>query len=51
MIEDPKTIKRAIELILIGRDLERISDLSTNIIEEVTYIVNGKNIKHFYQEK
>jgi phosphate transport system protein len=51
MIEDPKTIKRAIELILVGRNLERISDLSTNIIEEVVYIVNGKNIKHFYQEK
>jgi phosphate transport system protein len=51
MIEDPKTIKRALELILVGRNLERISDLSTNIIEEVVYIVNGKNIKHFYQEK
>jgi phosphate transport system protein len=51
MIEDPKNIKRAIELILVGRNLERISDLSTNIIEEVVYIVNGKNIKHFYQEK
>jgi phosphate transport system protein len=51
MIEDPKTIKRAIGLILVGRHLERISDLSTNIAEEVVYIVNGKNIKHFYQEK
>jgi phosphate transport system protein len=51
MIEDPKTIKRAIELILVGRHLERISDLSTNIVEEIVYIVTGKNIKHFYQEK
>jgi len=51
MIEDPKTIKRAIELILVGRHLERISDLSTNIVEEVVYTVSGKNIKHFHQEK
>jgi phosphate transport system protein len=51
MIEDPKTIKRAIELILVGRNLERIADLSTNIVEEVVYIVNGEDIKHFHQEK
>jgi len=46
MIEDPRTIKRAIELILVGRHLERIADLATNISEEVVYILNGKNIKH-----
>jgi phosphate transport system protein len=51
MIEDPKTIKRAIELILVGRHLERIADLSTNIVEEIVYIVNGKNIKNFYKKK
>ena len=51
MIEDPKTIKRAIGLILVGRHLERISDLSTNIMEEVVYTVTGKNIKHFYKAK
>ena len=51
MIEDPKTIKRAIGLILVGRHLERISDLSTNIMEEVVYAVKGKNIKHFYKAK
>jgi len=51
MIEDPKTIKRAIELILVGRHLERIADLSTNIVEEIVYIVNGEDIKHFHQEK
>jgi phosphate transport system protein len=51
MMEDPKTIKRAIELILVGRHLERIADLATNISEEVVYILNGKNIKHPNQEK
>lgn len=51
MIEDPRTIKRAIELILIGRHLERIADLATNISEEVVFILNGKNIKHPNQKK
>jgi len=51
MIEDPRTIKRAIELILVGRHLERIADLATNISEEVVYILNGENIKHPNQEK
>ncbi len=51
MIEDPRTIKRAIELILIGRHLERIADLATNISEEVVFILNGKNIKHTKQKK
>ena len=51
MIEDPRTIKRAIELILVGRHLERIADLATNISEEVVYILNGKNIKHPNQKK
>ena len=51
MIEDPKTIKRAVGLILVGRHLERVADLSTDIAEEVVYAVNGKNIKHFNQEK
>ena len=51
MIEDPKTIKRAVGLILVGRHLERIADLSTDIAEEVVYAVNGKNIKHFYKAK
>lgn len=51
MIENPRTIKRAIELILVGRHLERIADLATNISEEVVFILNGKNIKHPNQEK
>ncbi len=51
MLEDPKTIKRAVELILVGRYLERIADLATNISEEVVYIINGENIKIPEEEK
>ncbi len=46
MIADPKTIGRAIRLITIARNLERIADLSTNISEDVIFIVEGVTVKH-----
>ncbi len=46
MMQDPKTITRAVELILVGRHLERIADHATNIAEDVIYFVKGKTIKH-----
>jgi len=38
--------RRAVELILIGRHLERIGDEATNVAEEVVYLVEGRSIKH-----
>jgi phosphate transport system protein len=46
MIQDPANITRAVHLMLISRHLERISDHSTNIAEEVVYIVKAKVVKH-----
>jgi phosphate transport system protein len=46
MVSDPRTIDRALALIFIARDLERVADLATNISEDVYYIVNGKSLKH-----
>ncbi|MBA4419223.1 MAG: phosphate transport system regulatory protein PhoU [Syntrophus sp. (in: bacteria)] len=46
MIENPKTIERAMRLITIARNLERIADLSTNISEDVIFMVKGVVIKH-----
>jgi phosphate transport system protein len=51
MMEDPATIPRAVELILIGRHLERIADHATNIGEDVIYLVKGKSIKHHIEER
>jgi phosphate transport system protein len=48
MIEDPKTISRAIDLILVARFIERIADQATNIAEEVVYLVEAKPIRHGY---
>ncbi len=46
MLEDPKTITRAVHLILVSRHLERIADHATNIAEDVVYLVQGTTIKH-----
>jgi len=50
-IADPTTIPRAVELILISRHLERIADHATNISEDVIYQVEGRTIKHHFEEK
>jgi phosphate transport system protein len=50
MIEDPATITRAVDLILVGRHLERIADHATNIGEDVIYMVKGKTIKHHVEQ-
>lgn len=44
--EHPEDADRAISLLLISRNLERIADLSTNIAEEVVYYIQGRFIKH-----
>ena len=50
MMQDPGTISRAVDLILVGRHLERIADHATNIGEDVIYMVKGKTIKHHIEE-
>jgi phosphate transport system protein len=42
---DSTTIPRALELILISRNLERIADHATNIAEDVIYIVRGEDVR------
>jgi phosphate transport system protein len=51
MLEDSKSINRAVALILISRNLERIADHATNISEDVIFIEEGKNIKHHIQDE
>ena len=50
MMQDAGTISRAVDLILVGRHLERIADHATNIGEDVIYMVRGKTIKHHVEE-
>jgi phosphate transport system protein len=50
MIEDTKVITRAVELILVGRHLERIADHATNIAECVIFLLKGEWVKHHFEE-
>ena len=46
MMGDPKTIARALHLILVSRFLERVADHATNIAEMVVYMIEGKIVRH-----
>jgi len=46
MLEDPKRLSGALELLLVSQNLERIGDLATNISEDVVFLVEGRTIKH-----
>ncbi len=46
MIEDPRTITRAIRLMFVAKSFERIGDQATNIGEMVVYMAEGRVIKH-----
>ncbi len=51
MSSDAGTIERSLHLMRISNNLERIADLSTNICEDVIFMVEGKVIKHHQDER
>jgi phosphate transport system protein len=51
MMADPGTISRALALILISRNLERVGDHATNIAEEVIYVVQGRDVRHHHEQQ
>jgi phosphate transport system protein len=46
MVKDGTTAPRAVQLLLIARFLERICDHTTNIAEDVIYMVQAEVVKH-----
>ena len=50
MMADPGTIQRALCLILISRNLERVADHATNIAEDVIFLVEARDVRHHHVE-
>lgn len=50
MMEDPRTITTALDIITIARAIERVGDHAKNIAEQVIYIVEGRDVRHLADE-
>jgi phosphate transport system protein len=49
MVEDPRSISRAMRLLFVSKALERVGDHATNIAEMVIFMVKGRSIRHMDQ--
>jgi phosphate transport system protein len=46
MEKDASTVRRAVDLMFVAHNLERIADHATNIAEDVRYLVQGIDVRH-----
>jgi len=51
MLHEPKVVPRALEMVLVSRNLERVADLATNIAEEAIFVTEARVIKHHAEAK
>jgi phosphate transport system protein len=51
MMEDPRTISAALEVVFIAKSIERIGDHSKNVAESVVQAVKGKDVRHASAEQ
>ena len=50
MQHDPGIVPAAVDLIFVARNLERIGDHTTNIAEDVVYLVKGIDVRHHAEQ-
>ena len=51
MQEQTTTIPRAVDLMFIAHNLERVADHATNIAEDVLFLVKGIDVRHHAEER
>ena len=50
MMEDSKSIHRALLIMHVSKNLERIADHAQGIADMVTYMITGENVRHLEKE-
>jgi len=50
MMEDSKSIHRALLIMHVSKNLERIADHAQGIADMVTYMITGENVRHLSQD-
>ena len=46
MMEDPRTISSAIDLVFVAKAIERVGDHAKNLAEQIIYLVKGTDVRH-----